>query len=150
MDAKTIQDVTLKINSQIEKTKILEGVIKQQMSDIAKIKADILKQKAVTKGDHKTIIEYVSGASKDLLIYIIDEIKLLNSNFIVVLVGEEDNKKPCVISVGKELTSQGIKAGDLMKKVTSILGGNGGGKPDLAQGNVTNVDLIDKVRKELL
>ncbi|HKL72716.1 MAG TPA: alanine--tRNA ligase [Candidatus Onthovivens sp.] len=150
LDAKTIQDVTLKINSQIEKTKILEGVIKQQMSDIAKIKADILKQKAVTKGDHKTIIEYVSGASKDLLIYIIDEIKLLNSNFIVVLVGEEDNKKPCVISVGKDLTAKGIKAGDLMKKVTSILGGNGGGKPDLAQGNVTNVDLIDKVRKELL
>ena len=39
---------------------------------------------------------------------------------------------------------------DSMKQVTDILGGSGGGRPDLSQGNVLNVEKIDLVKKVIL
>ncbi|MDD1725075.1 MAG: DHHA1 domain-containing protein, partial [Methanospirillum sp.] len=38
----------------------------------------------------------------------------------------------------------GIKAGDLIKEICVILGGKGGGKPNLAQGGGPDVSRIDE------
>ncbi len=57
----------------------------------------------------------------------------------VVLVGAvEDDKVSLVAGVTKDLTDR-ISAGALMGKVASLLGGKGGGRPDMAQGGGTDV-----------
>ena len=38
---------------------------------------------------------------------------------------------------------QGIKAGDIIKAVTAICGGKGGGKPDSAMGGGSDVSKLD-------
>ncbi len=52
---------------------------------------------------------------------------------VVVLAGAEDGKAGLVISVGKELAPARLKAGDLVKKLAPLIGGGGGGRPELAQ-----------------
>ena len=44
---------------------------------------------------------------------------------------------------GKEAVQKGVKAGDLIKHVTAICGGKGGGKPDSAMGGGTDVLKLD-------
>ena len=44
---------------------------------------------------------------------------------------------------GKEAVAKGIKAGEIIKNVTAICGGKGGGKPDSAMGGGTNVLKLD-------
>ena len=44
---------------------------------------------------------------------------------------------------GKEAVAKGIKAGDIIKKVTSLCGGKGGGKPDSAMGGGSDVLKLD-------
>ena len=39
--------------------------------------------------------------------------------------------------------AKGIKAGDIIKKVTAICGGKGGGKPDSAMGGGSDVSKLD-------
>jgi alanyl-tRNA synthetase len=57
----------------------------------------------------------------------------------VVLVSSiEDGKVSLVAGVTKDLTDR-ISAGALMGKVASLLGGKGGGRPDMAQGGGTDV-----------
>jgi alanyl-tRNA synthetase len=57
----------------------------------------------------------------------------------VVLVGTvEDDRVSLVAGVTKDLTDR-ISAGVLMGKVAPLLGGKGGGRPDMAQGGGTDV-----------
>jgi alanyl-tRNA synthetase len=57
----------------------------------------------------------------------------------VVLVGAvEDDKVSLVAGVTKDLTDR-ISAGSLMSQVAPLLGGKGGGRPDMAQGGGTDV-----------
>ena len=44
---------------------------------------------------------------------------------------------------GKEAVARGIKAGDLVKAVSAICGGKGGGKPDSAMGGGTDMLKLD-------
>jgi alanyl-tRNA synthetase len=43
-----------------------------------------------------------------------------------------------VVAISKDLTAK-IKAGDLVKQLTGLLGGGGGGRPDAAQGKGKDV-----------
>ena len=44
---------------------------------------------------------------------------------------------------GKEAVSKGVKAGDIIKNVTAICGGKGGGKPDSAMGGGNDLLKLD-------
>jgi len=62
----------------------------------------------------------------------------------VVLVGSvADGKAQLVLTVAKELTSR-LKAGDLIKNSAQILGGSGGGRPDMAQAGGTELARLDE------
>ncbi len=44
---------------------------------------------------------------------------------------------------GKEAVAAGVKAGDLIRQISAIAGGKGGGKPDSAMGGGTDVSKLD-------
>ena len=44
---------------------------------------------------------------------------------------------------GKEAVAKGVKAGDLVKSVSAVCGGKGGGKPDSAMGGGTDLLKVD-------
>ena len=51
----------------------------------------------------------------------------------------------CVCS--KEAIAKGIKAGDVIRNITAIVGGKGGGKPDSAMGGGSDVSRLDEALK---
>jgi alanyl-tRNA synthetase len=62
----------------------------------------------------------------------------------VVLVGSvADGKVQLVLTVAKELTSR-LKAGELIKNSAQLVGGSGGGRPDMAQAGGTDVARLDE------
>ena len=44
---------------------------------------------------------------------------------------------------GKEAVAKGVKAGDLVKQVSGVCGGKGGGKPDSAMGGGSDLLKVD-------
>ena len=56
-----------------------------------------------------------------------------------VLATVAGEKVTFVASVGKEAVAAGVKAGDLVRAVSAVAGGKGGGKPDSAMGGGTQV-----------
>jgi alanyl-tRNA synthetase len=50
------------------------------------------------------------------------------------LVGEAGGKAPVLAGASREAVSRGLDAADLLRTASKILGGGGGGRPDLAQG----------------
>ena len=60
-----------------------------------------------------------------------------------VLVGKSDDKITMAVTVTKDAQAKGLKAGNLVKEISAIAGGKGGGKPDSAMGGGTEVSKVD-------
>ena len=77
----------------------------------------------------------------------------MNGGFVFVS-NVSDGKVTFVCACGKDAIAKGIKAGDFVKKAAQKCGGNGGGRPDMAQAGGKDASLIDEaistVRNSLL
>ena len=63
---------------------------------------------------------------------------------VVAVLATVQGEKITFLSVcGKEAIQKGVKAGDIIKQVSAIAGGSGGGKPDSAMGGGKNVVMLD-------
>lgn len=69
--------------------------------------------------------------------------KLGRSVVLIASIDREKGKVNLIVAVSKELTDR-IKAGDIIKQVAQVLGGKGGGKPDMAQGGGTQIENINE------
>ena len=53
------------------------------------------------------------------------------------------------VATNEVARKNGIKAGDLVRGASKMLGGGGGGKPDFAQGGGSDASRIDEALKAL-
>ena len=68
---------------------------------------------------------------------------------VIVLATVSSSKPLLVAAVSAEANKLGIKAGELIKTGSAILGGGGGGKDDFAQGGGVDAKSIDKALSEI-
>ncbi len=52
---------------------------------------------------------------------------------VVVLGAKSDNGVNLIVAMTKDLTKQGLHAGNMIKAIAKVTGGGGGGRPDMAQ-----------------
>ena len=64
-------------------------------------------------------------------------------NIVAVLATVNGEKITFLAVCGKEAVAKGVKAGDIIKTITPICGGKGGGKPDSAMGGGSDVLKLD-------
>ena len=107
-----------------------------------------MKNSFVSVNGVSVLVARCEGMAKDSLQLIFESLKANRENYVVVLNGDNEDKHPLVVGVSKDLIAKGIKAGDIVKKVTAITGGNGGGRPDFAQGNTIDPSKLDQVKFE--
>ncbi len=62
---------------------------------------------------------------------------------IVVLGAVLDGQPALVAMVTKDLVGKGYDAGKLIRAIAPIVGGRGGGRPELAQGGGTDASKLD-------
>ncbi|MEA3363176.1 MAG: alanine--tRNA ligase [Thermodesulfobacteriota bacterium] len=63
---------------------------------------------------------------------------------VLVLVSDADDKVALLVAVTKDLTDR-VKAGNLIKPLAEIVGGRGGGRPELAQAGGSEADKIEQL-----
>ena len=64
---------------------------------------------------------------------------------VVVLVSAKDGKVSLVVMASNEAMNKGAHAGNLVKELAVLVGGGGGGRPNMAQAGGKNPDGIDAV-----
>ena len=74
-----------------------------------------------------------------------DKIKDFDEPAIAVLTTVNDVKASILVVATKKAVKMGVHSGNLVKKVTSLVGGSGGGRPDSAMGGITDVFKIDEL-----
>ena len=72
-----------------------------------------------------------------------DMLKEKAPNGVAVLACVNGEKITFLAVCGKEAIAKGVKAGDIIKQVSAIAGGSGGGKPDSAMGGGKDPLMLD-------
>ena len=72
-----------------------------------------------------------------------DQLRDRYPNIVAVLAATAENNATMLAVCGKNAVARGVKAGDLIKSITKICEGTGGGKPDSAMGGCKNLLKLD-------
>ena len=62
-----------------------------------------------------------------------------------MLGAKNDGKLNLLVATTKALVKEGVNSGNIVKKIAQALGGNGGGKPDMAMAGAKDVDKLEEV-----
>jgi alanyl-tRNA synthetase len=92
---------------------------------------DLFAQARTVKGV-KVVVGEVSNVDREGLRQLVDSLRQKLSSGVVVLGMPEDGKVALIAGVTKDLTSK-IHAGKLIQALAKLVGGSGGGRPDLAE-----------------
>ena len=117
----------------IEEVALLRQRLTQRAS-AGPLTADRLLEQAVTLGSATIVIAEAPTAEANLMRQLIDQIRQKTGSSAVLLASTEgDDKVTLVAGISKDLQEKGAHAGDWIRPVAQVLGGGGGGRPDLAQ-----------------
>ncbi|MCL2587777.1 MAG: alanine--tRNA ligase [Oscillospiraceae bacterium] len=94
--------------------------------------------------DLKLVIARFPDMDSDHLKGLGEALKERGEDVVAVLCAECEGKIAFLSVCGKAAIAKGVKAGDIIKHVTTICGGSGGGKPDGAMGGGKDAGKIDE------
>lgn len=136
----------------IAKTQDLQSENRELKREIESLKSELLAgaandldSKVVDFNGNKLLKATFENVSADELRAIADEFKSKYDNIIVVLGAKNDGKLNLLVATTKTLVKEGVNSGNIVKKIAQALGGNGGGKPDMAMAGAKDVDKLEEV-----
>ena len=146
----TPDDIKDKVESLIKNNKLLQKKIKEAQKESAKTKIEELAESSIEVNGIKVIVHKAEVENRDDLLKLADTIREKLKLTIGVLAGIIDGKIVLVATVTDDLIqTKGIKAGEVVKEVSKIVGGTGGGKPHLAQGGGKDLEKLDEALDSL-
>ena len=98
---------------------------------------------AHTVGELKVLTATVPAEGTEALRRRGDVLREREPNIVAVLAAVEGEKITFLAVCGSEAVKAGVKAGDIIRQVTALTGGKGGGKPDSAMGGGRDVLMLD-------
>ncbi|HAY81654.1 MAG TPA: alanine--tRNA ligase, partial [Planctomycetaceae bacterium] len=105
-----------------------------QVADSGELSADTLLEKAEQVAGAAVIIAETPGANPNIMRQIIDQIRQKVSPVAVLLAAPQGDSKVIVVAgLSRDLVENGASAGKWVGEVAKVMGGGGGGKPDMAQ-----------------
>ena len=91
------------------------------------------------------LVSYLKGNKRDNLLSLADNLKTAKENYLIVLIGEENGNLPIVVLSSKKAIEKGLLAGTIIRAVANKLGGNGGGRPDMASGSGKDASKVNEI-----
>ncbi len=133
--------IVTKIDSLLNNIKELEKENNELKERMINLSTNTLINKVVNKGAYNLLITKFN--TNDLRTFI-KNLETKIDNAIIIIFSENDNRLTYAISVNKKLLNN-FSAKEIIKQLSTLLNGNGGGKADFAQGGANPVRNLDEI-----
>jgi len=131
-----------RVEKLLSKMKSLEKEIQKLKTGSKDVISEALKEVRELKGVKVVKIRY-DGLNTEELRDLADNIKDRLKSGIIVVSSVFDGKAGIVCMVTKDLKDR-YNAGEIIKRISEIAGGSGGGKPEMAQGGTKEIEKLDE------
>ncbi|MDS0177928.1 alanine--tRNA ligase [Staphylococcus capitis] len=138
---KSDEQVVGKVTQLQEEEKSLLKQLEQRNKEITSLKMGNVEDQVEVINDLKVLATEVEVPNAKAIRSTMDDFKSKLQDMIIVLASNVDGKVSIIATVPKSLTDQ-VKAGDIIKNMAPIVGGKGGGRPDMAKGGGTQPENI--------
>jgi len=132
-----VDEVAQRVGQVLDSVRALEKELAQLKGKLASAAGSDLAAQAKTINGVQLLAAQLPGADAKTLRDTIDQLKNKLGSAVLLLAAVEGEKVALAAGVTKDLTDR-FKAGELLQQVAQVLGGKGGGRPDMAQGGGTN------------
>ena len=127
----------------LDEQKQLEKQLRELEARVAKSRAEELAASAKVVAGVPVLSARLDGLDAEGLRSVMDTLRERMGSGVIFLGSATDGKVTLVASVSKDLTKR-IQAGRLVQETAPLVGGKGGGRPDLAQGGGTDASRLDE------
>ena len=145
LKANNVAGLPARAEAVMAENKAMSKELDDMKAKIAASKVTSLFDDAEEVGGVKIASAYFTGTSGDTLRGMCDTVRDKAVDPVVaVLVGKAEDKITMAVTVNKMAQEKGLKAGVLVKEISAIAGGKGGGKPDFAMAGLKDENKIDE------
>lgn len=145
LGANSIYEVSDRIKSALTEKEALKKENRALLEKEASLLSKSLKDEFSVYNGYHTLVKHLPNLNRDQLTKLMDTLKTIHADGVIVITGNEEEKIPLVVSVGEIGRQNGLKAGNLVKEISALLGGSGGGRPDFASGAGKDKEKLDQV-----
>ena len=133
LGASSISEVNTRLTTLINEKNELRKQVESLSSRLAHSEALAINAEFKKVGDIEVLIKYMKDSSRNAIVSLLDELKVSHPHSLMIMISEDHGTLPVVCSVnGNALKT--YKAGDVVRTVSGVLLGSGGGRPDFASG----------------
>ena len=139
-----------KIEHLLTEIKSLQSENESLKSKLAKDALGDVMNQVVNIKDVKLLATKVTGVDMNELRELGDQLKEKIGEGVVVLASDKDGKVNLIAMATDEAMKKGAHAGNLIKGIAALVGGGGGGRPNMAQAGGKTPEGIDNAIKEVV
>jgi len=136
-------EVPKRLAKLLDEQKVLERQLAELEAKLARSRADDLVTSARQVNGVAVIAARVDGLDAEGLRAVADRLRERLGSGVVVVGSAHDDKVNLVAAVTKDLTKR-FQAGKIVQEVAKVVGGGGGGRPDLAQAGGKDAAKLDE------
>ena len=135
--------------AQVEKILAEDKSMKKQLDQVQAVKEQAEAQKLLIGAKEIGALKYLAGVAqaenmdklREIADFLIDKV----DTGVAVLAAVNDGKVNLVVKADKKAVALGVHAGKIVKEISKLIGGGGGGRPDMAQAGGKNPDGLPKM-----
>ena len=132
-----------KIKAMMDEIKALQSENQSLKDKIAKAAASSAEDSVVEVNGVKVLPMAVQGVDPNALRTLGDDYKSKLGNAVIIMASDLGDKVSLIVMASDEAVSAGIHAGNIIKTIAPIVGGGGGGRPNMAQAGGKDASKIN-------
>ncbi|MFA5335841.1 MAG: alanine--tRNA ligase [Candidatus Omnitrophota bacterium] len=142
-------DLPAQIDNLLNKVSELDKKLKSYQAESLGEKAkELVSEKELSDNGITVVAKRLDGYAPDTLVNLTDAVKRsLNTCSVSLLAGAYEGKAFIVVGATDDLANCGVDSRAIIKVMSSVICGGGGGRPDLAQAGGKDISKLDEALK---
>ena len=141
-------DVAHRVETLLQEIRTLKSENEKLKSELARSAAEAAGNELQDVKGVKLLAARVDNVQMNELRNLGDQMKEKTEGGVLVLASAADGKVSLIAMVGDEAQKKGAHAGNIIKEIAALVGGGGGGRPNMAQAGGKNPAGIDEALKK--
>jgi alanyl-tRNA synthetase len=134
-------DEVRQLNNQLRER---DRTIDELRLSLATTDIDRLAERSVTVDGTRVLATRVPAGDRETMLRIGGRLRDAMQSGVIVLASEVDGQPALLAMVTTDQVGRGLSAGKLIQEIAPIVGGRGGGRPELAQGGGSDASKLDE------